>query len=85
VAEPLDETGRIQVRNGDERSFRGDKAVGDRTVQMQMKAAGIIAAGLQGGDPAGDGATIAGGIPEELLDRSAEALSSKGRAACGRT
>ncbi len=45
---------------------------------MGMKAAGIIAVALQGGDHAGDAATIAGGILAEFLDGGVEALFSKG-------
>jgi len=62
---------------GDKRSFRGNKALGDQTVEMGMKPGGIVTIALQRGDHAGDGAAIAGGILEELLDRSVEALAQQ--------
>ena len=53
---------------GDKRSFRGNKALGDQTVEMGMKPGGIVTIALQRGDHAGDGAAIAGGLLEEFLD-----------------
>ena len=54
-----------------------DRAVGDQTMLMGMKAGGIIPVALQRGDHAGEGAAIAGGILEELLDGGVEALAQK--------
>ena len=42
-----------------------------------MKAGGVITVALQGGDHAGEGAAIAGGILKELLDGGVEALAQK--------
>ena len=77
VPEQLDEADRIRGRNGDKGSSRGDKAVGNQTVQMRMKPAGIIAIALQGGDHAGQCAAIPGGMLEELLDGGVEALAQE--------
>jgi hypothetical protein len=44
---------------------------------MRMKPAGIIAIALQGGDHAGDGAAVTGGILEEFLDGGVEALAQE--------
>jgi hypothetical protein len=44
---------------------------------MGMKPAGVIAIALQGGDHARDGAAIAGGMLEELLDGGVEALAQE--------
>jgi hypothetical protein len=77
VTEQLGEAGRIRGRNADKRSVRENKAFRHQTVQMGMKAAGIIAIGLEGSDHAGDRATITGGILEEFLDGGVEALAQQ--------
>src|SRR3990172_11541099 len=77
VPEQLYEADRIRERNGDKRSFRGNKALGDQTVEMGMKPGGIVTIALQRGDHAGDGAAIAGGMLEEFLDRDVEALAQQ--------
>ena len=77
MPEQLHEADRIRARDGNKRSFRGNQAVGDQTVEMGMKPGGIVTVALQRGDHAGDGAAIAGGILEEFLDRGVEALAQQ--------
>jgi hypothetical protein len=77
VAEQLHEADRIRARNGDDLSFQADKAVGNQTMKVRMKPGWIITVALQGGDHAGDGAAIAGGMLEEFLDRGIEALAQQ--------
>ena len=77
VPEQLHEADRIRARDGNKRSIRGNKAVGDQTVEMGMKPGGIITVALQRGDHAGEGAAIAGGILEEFLDGGVEALAQQ--------
>jgi len=75
VPEQLHEADRIRAGDENKRSIGRNKAVGDQTVQMGMKAGGVINLALQGGDHAGEGAAIAGGILEELLDGGVETLA----------
>jgi hypothetical protein len=77
VPEQLHEAERIRARNGDKRSSRGNKALGDQTVEMGMKAGGIVTVALQRGDHAWEGAAVPGGILEELLDGGVEALAQQ--------
>jgi hypothetical protein len=77
VAEQVHEADRIRTGDGNQRTIRGSEAVGDQAVQMRMKPGGIIAVALQRGDHAGEGAAIAGGILEELLDGGVEALAQQ--------
>ena len=46
-------------------------------MKMRMKPGGIITVALQGGDHAGEGAAIPGGILEEILDGGVEALAQQ--------
>jgi coenzyme F420-reducing hydrogenase alpha subunit len=77
VPEQLHEADRIGARDHDKRSIRRNEAVGDQTVEMGMKADEIVTVAVQRGDHAGDGAAIAGGILQEILDRSVEALAQQ--------
>ena len=73
VPEQPDDADRMGASDGDKRSFRGNKALGDQTVEMRMKARGIVTVALQGGDHAGEGAAVGGGLLEEFLDRGIKA------------
>ena len=77
VPEKLHQADGIRAWDWNKRSIGRNKAVGDQTVQMGMKAGGVINLALQGGDHAGEGAAIAGGILEELLDGGVEALAQQ--------
>jgi hypothetical protein len=77
VAEQLHEGDRIGARDGDKRTIPRNQAVADQTVQMRMKPAGIVTVALQGGDHAGNGAAVAGGILEEILYGGIEALAQQ--------
>ena len=77
VAEQLHERERIRARDGNKGSIRRNQAVGYQAVQMGMKPGGFVSIGLQGGDHAGQGVALVGGLLEELLDRAIEALAQQ--------
>ena len=77
VPEQLHDPDRIGARDGDQGAFRKNQAIGDQTVKMRMKPGGFVSIGLQGGDHAGQGVALVGGLLEELLDRAIEALAQQ--------
>lgn len=77
VPKQLHEGERIRARNGNKRSIRRNKAVGDQTVEMGMKACRIVTVALQRGDHAWEGAAVPGGILQEFLDGGVEALAQQ--------
>jgi hypothetical protein len=52
VPEQLHDVDGIRARDGNKRSICRNKAVGDQTVEMGMKAGGIVTIALQRGDQA---------------------------------
>ena len=74
VPEQLHDPDRIGARDGDQGALRRNQAVRDQTVKVRMKPGGFVSIGLQGGDHAGQGVALPGGLLEELLDRGIEAL-----------
>ena len=77
VPEQFHDADRIRTGDGDKRAVRRNQPVGEQTMEVRMKAGGIVTVALQGGDHAGDGAAVTGGILEEFLDGGVEALAQE--------